>query len=207
MEGAPSSSSSFLGGTSSSVILSVSIVGILSTALLLLAYYLFLTRCGLLFFWRADLGLQDDEQAPRRSGLEEAATRRIPTFRWYDANSKKQECAVCLGGFCDGERLRLLPPCRHAFHVDCIDAWLHATATCPLCRAPVVDGPAAGDIVIDIATPSEAAEQPAPSNDCCSSSLPLRRSLSMDRSSSRRLRRSFFSFSQSRGSRSAILPL
>ncbi|CAL5000498.1 unnamed protein product [Urochloa decumbens] len=228
MEGAPSSSSSFLGGTSSSVILSVSIVGILSTALLLLAYYLFLTRCGLLFFWRADLGLQDDEQAPRRSGLEEAAIRRIPTFRWYDAaaNSKKQECAVCLGGFCDGERLRLLPPCRHAFHVDCIDAWLHATATCPLCRAPVVDGPAAGDIVIDIAaaaaaaTPSEAAEQPAPSNDRSSSSLPLRRSLSMDsstdkrfiqqqpdRSSSRRLRRSFFSFSQSRGSRSAILPL
>ncbi|CAL5014172.1 unnamed protein product [Urochloa decumbens] len=252
MEGAPSSSSSssFLGGTSSLVILSVSIVGILSTALLLLAYYLFLTRCGLLFFWRADLDLQDDhvsvtvqEQPPRRSGrgLEEAAIRRIPTFRYrhsnYDAaaaNSKKQlvqECAVCLGDFCAGERLRLLPPCRHAFHIDCIDAWLHATASCPLCRAPVVDGPAADDIVVDIAAAAaatpEAAEQPAPSNDR-SSSLPLRRSLSMDsstdkrrfylalqrviqqqqdRSSSRRLRRSFFSFSHSRGSRSAILPL
>ncbi|CAM0148576.1 unnamed protein product [Urochloa decumbens] len=234
MEGAPSSS--FLGGTSSLVILSVSIVGILSTALLLLAYYLFLTRCGLLFFWRADLvSVTVQEQPPRRSGrgLEEAAIRRIPTFRYrhsnYDANSKKlQECAVCLGDLCAGERLRLLPPCRHAFHIDCIDAWLHATATCPLCRAPVVDGPAADDIVIDIAaaaaaaTPSEAAEQP-PRGSSSSSSLPLRRSLSMDSSTDKRfylaLQRaiqqqqdrsssgSFFSFSQSRGSRSAILPL
>ncbi|CAO2207614.1 unnamed protein product [Urochloa humidicola] len=246
MEGAASSSFAG-GGTSSLVILSVSIVGILSTALLLLAYYLFLTRCGLLFFWRADVIGAVHNHPEQHRGLEEAAIRRIPTFRYqahHDnaANSKQQpECAVCLGEFVDGERLRLLPPCRHAFHIDCIDAWLHATASCPLCRAPLV---AADDIAIDIAAADDeeaaaaaAAEQPAPSSGL---SLPLRRSLSMDsstdkrfypalqkiiqiqhqqqdlakteaadRSSSRRLRRSFFSFSHTAtGSRSAIiLPL
>ncbi|CAO2200304.1 unnamed protein product [Urochloa humidicola] len=273
MEGA--SSSSFPGTSSSFVILCVSIVGIMSITLLMLAYYLFLTRCGLLFFWRADQSISvvsvtvHEEAPPRRSrsgggggGLEEAAIRRIPTFRYRshdDAAKKKQqqqECAVCLGDFGDGERIRLLPPCRHAFHIDCIDAWLHATATCPLCRAAVVDVVADDVVVIDIVTAADAAyaaaEQPHPSSSSSSSlPLPMRRSLSMDsstdkrfylalqriiqhqqqhssspaatqqqeakgdsaaaaaadRSSSRRLRRSFFSFSQSRGSRSAILPL
>ncbi|CAO2169950.1 unnamed protein product [Urochloa humidicola] len=260
-------SSSFLGGTSSFVILCVSIVGIMSTTLLMLAYYLFLTRCGLLFFWRADQSISvvtvtvHEEAPPHRSGgggLEEAAIRRIPTFRYRSGHDdakkqqqQQQECAVCLGDFGDGERLRLLPPCRHAFHIDCIDAWLHATATCPLCRAAVVVADVDDVVVIDIVTAEDAeaaAEQPHSSSSSSSSlPLPLRRSLSMDSStdkrfylalqriiqhqqhsaspaatqqqeakgdsaaaaarSSRRLRRSFFSFSQSRGSRSAILPL
>jgi hypothetical protein len=154
---------------SSFPILSVSIVGILSIALLLLAYYLFLTRCGLLFSWRHNSGgLQHhriavvvQEPPPGRfacsgRGLEEAAIRRIPTFRWYPAalllpeeeeaaaNCKaaaaaaasSSECAVCLADFRHGERLRLLPRCRHAFHIDCIDAWLQGATSCPLCRAP-----------------------------------------------------------------------
>ncbi|TKW11824.1 hypothetical protein SEVIR_6G257600v4 [Setaria viridis] len=238
---------------SSFVILSVSIVGILSTALLLLAYYLFLTRCGLLF-WRADqsisVAVSVTQEPPRRSGgLEEVAIRRIPTFRYggqqllpvAKAGTAATECAVCLADFRDGERLRLLPPCLHAFHIDCIDAWLQATANCPLCRAAVVELQPADGIVIDIATTTcpEAEETHSSTNNL----LPVRRSLSMDSStdrrfylalqrilllqqgsasqgeaagkgdtaadsSSRRLRRSFFSFSHSRGeSRSAVLPL
>uniref|UniRef100_A0A0E0BL47 RING-type E3 ubiquitin transferase n=1 Tax=Oryza glumipatula TaxID=40148 RepID=A0A0E0BL47_9ORYZ len=46
-------------------------------------------------------------------------------------------CAVCLTEFRDGETLRLLPRCRHAFHRGCIDTWLRAHVNCPLCRAPV----------------------------------------------------------------------
>ncbi|KAI8005141.1 E3 ubiquitin-protein ligase ATL4 [Camellia lanceoleosa] len=31
----------------------------------------------------------------------------------------------------------LLPLCCHAFHTDCIDAWLSSNQTCPLCKSDV----------------------------------------------------------------------
>ncbi|XP_040381323.1 RING-H2 finger protein ATL72-like [Oryza brachyantha] len=43
-------------------------------------------------------------------------------------------CAVCLEDVQAGETVRRLPSCGHLFHVDCIDMWLHAHRTCPLCR-------------------------------------------------------------------------
>ncbi|KAG8075591.1 hypothetical protein GUJ93_ZPchr0006g41258 [Zizania palustris] len=43
-------------------------------------------------------------------------------------------CAVCLEDVQAGETVRQLPACGHLFHVDCIDMWLHAHRTCPLCR-------------------------------------------------------------------------
>ncbi|OEL25571.1 hypothetical protein BAE44_0013410, partial [Dichanthelium oligosanthes] len=47
-------------------------------------------------------------------------------------------CAVCLAEFRDGETLRLLPRCGHAFHRGCIDTWLHTHVNCPLCCAPTL---------------------------------------------------------------------
>lgn len=44
------------------------------------------------------------------------------------------ECAVCLSRFEDADILRLLPKCKHAFHLDCVDTWLVSHSTCPLCR-------------------------------------------------------------------------
>ncbi|PKA60745.1 Putative RING-H2 finger protein ATL12 [Apostasia shenzhenica] len=46
-------------------------------------------------------------------------------------------CAVCLSRFLAGEALCLLPSCLHAFHSPCIDSWLRASPSCPLCRSPV----------------------------------------------------------------------
>ncbi|CAL1413421.1 unnamed protein product [Linum trigynum] len=48
------------------------------------------------------------------------------------------ECSVCLSEFQDGDTLRLLPKCSHAFHVSCIDTWLRSHTNCPLCRAHIV---------------------------------------------------------------------
>ena len=47
-------------------------------------------------------------------------------------------CAVCLEDARCGEAVRRLPACGHLFHRDCVDMWLHAHTTCPLCRCDLV---------------------------------------------------------------------
>lgn len=89
----------------------------------------------------------------RTKGLDERAIAAIAAVV-YDATTKRScggagedggACAVCLAEFRDGETLRLLPRCGHAFHRACIDTWLRAHVNCPLCRAPVQVHLAAGD--------------------------------------------------------------
>ncbi|GJP45165.1 hypothetical protein CLOM_g4574 [Closterium sp. NIES-68] len=61
-------------------------------------------------------------------------------------NACLRECAVCLGDYDEGERIKLLPPCGHRFHADCIDLWLSSKSTCPICRKDLrPDSVAAGD--------------------------------------------------------------
>ncbi|KAM3253761.1 hypothetical protein ACQJBY_047703 [Aegilops geniculata] len=43
-------------------------------------------------------------------------------------------CSVCLAEYADGDELRRLPGCRHAFHRRCVDEWLRRRPSCPLCR-------------------------------------------------------------------------
>ncbi|KAF3792234.1 RING-H2 finger protein [Nymphaea thermarum] len=80
---------------------------------------------------------QDPVRVQRR-GLDPAVIRSLPVFD-FQAKSHEDglECAVCLSEFEDGEKARLLPACRHSFHVDCIDMWFHSHSTCPLCRTVV----------------------------------------------------------------------
>ncbi|CAE8680047.1 unnamed protein product [Polarella glacialis] len=40
-------------------------------------------------------------------------------------------CSVCLENFSHGEVVRELP-CRHTFHIGCIDDWLKRTPSCPM---------------------------------------------------------------------------
>lgn len=63
----------------------------------------------------------------------------IPSFQ-YQRKAAAEQCAVCISAVREGDRMRRLPPCGHAFHAPCVDAWLHAHATCPMCRAVVVAG-------------------------------------------------------------------
>ncbi|KAF0934468.1 hypothetical protein E2562_025545 [Oryza meyeriana var. granulata] len=75
-------------------------------------------------------------------GLDKAALAAIPVFRFKAAAHGEAECAVCLSAMQDGDAVRALPRCGHAFHVGCVDAWLCAHGTCPVCRArPAVPPP------------------------------------------------------------------
>ncbi|KAL2921378.1 RING-H2 finger protein ATL1 [Bienertia sinuspersici] len=88
-------------------------------------------------------------------GLDEALIRSIPVIEFRRLTEERKlndasqttaaagesaasyECAVCLSEFEEGERLRVIPYCCHAFHIDCIDVWLQSNANCPLCRSGI----------------------------------------------------------------------
>lgn len=74
--------------------------------------------------------------ARKNSGIDRAVIDSLPIFRFGSLRGQKDglECAVCLNRFEPTEVLRLLPKCKHAFHVECVDTWLDAHSTCPLCR-------------------------------------------------------------------------
>ncbi|KAK1663040.1 hypothetical protein QYE76_051199 [Lolium multiflorum] len=100
---------------------------------------------------------------PERRGMSDAAIAALPTFKYEiptivlgaDDTQAAADCAVCLGQVEGGETVRRLPKCAHLFHAECIDAWLRAHTTCPMCRAAV--GPAAAAASKKGATPADAA--------------------------------------------------
>ncbi|XWS17306.1 hypothetical protein CRYUN_Cryun33cG0056100 [Craigia yunnanensis] len=78
----------------------------------------------------------------RFSGIDKKVIESLPFFKFSSLKGLKQglECVVCLSKFEDIEILRLLPKCKHAFHIDCIDQWLEKHSSCPLCRQKVNAG-------------------------------------------------------------------
>ncbi|KAL6006141.1 hypothetical protein ACLOJK_040187 [Asimina triloba] len=94
----------------------------------------------------ADFFNQDDLDHPgqghprsRFSGIDKSLIDRLPFFQFSSLKGAKEglECAVCLSRFEGNDILRLLPNCKHAFHIDCIGQWLESHSSCPLCRQKV----------------------------------------------------------------------
>ncbi|XP_043700310.1 RING-H2 finger protein ATL39-like [Telopea speciosissima] len=66
----------------------------------------------------------------------------LPTFVYKVAhklhtNIDTLECAVCLSNFEEGDMTKLIPTCKHMFHLQCINMWLSSHSTCPICRSSV----------------------------------------------------------------------
>nr|BAJ87774.1 predicted protein [Hordeum vulgare subsp. vulgare]BAJ91835.1 predicted protein [Hordeum vulgare subsp. vulgare] len=94
------------------------------------------------------LSRQEQQQQARPRGLDPELVASFPAMTYAEARALREkeaggkgedgtavlECAVCLSEFEDGDQLRLLPKCSHAFHPDCIGEWLAGHVTCPVCR-------------------------------------------------------------------------
>ncbi|KAL5699368.1 RING-type E3 ubiquitin transferase [Ranunculus cassubicifolius] len=74
------------------------------------------------------------------SGVDQSYIDTLPVFLYKAIIGLKNpfDCAVCLCEFEADDKLRLLPKCSHAFHLECIDTWLLSHSTCPICRGSLL---------------------------------------------------------------------
>ncbi|KAH6784466.1 hypothetical protein C2S52_009425 [Perilla frutescens var. hirtella] len=134
---------------------------------------------------REDLTIDHPIWHIRTVGLPQSAIESIETLTYKKGEGFVQttDCSVCLSEFQDGDTLKLLPKCTHAFHVSCIDTWLGSHTNCPLCRAPIL-------VAADDDNPSTSGEITSRISDLRDQRLtidpemePVRRSVSLDFSS------------------------
>ncbi|XP_043706668.1 RING-H2 finger protein ATL67-like [Telopea speciosissima] len=88
----------------------------------------------IIFVAEDDDGSRDEESVV---GLDQTVINSYPKFPFSksrDCGSGDSMCSICLCDYKDGEMLRMMPDCRHFFHLYCIDAWLRLNASCPVCR-------------------------------------------------------------------------
>lgn len=43
-------------------------------------------------------------------------------------------CSICQEGYTEGQAIRTITHCHHAFHNTCIDPWFQRNVRCPVCR-------------------------------------------------------------------------
>ncbi|KAL6614228.1 hypothetical protein ACP70R_036498 [Stipagrostis hirtigluma subsp. patula] len=84
------------------------------------------------------------------TGLDDATIAGLPVTPYRPGASgagaddaAAQCCSICLGEFAESEKVKALPRCWHGFHPECVDPWLRARASCPLCRRSLLAAAAA----------------------------------------------------------------
>ncbi|XP_020272290.1 RING-H2 finger protein ATL66-like [Asparagus officinalis] len=102
----------------------------------LLAFYRFLKNHCI----RRDVNISQNNIARTETdGLAPEIIISLPAVQFKNNEHRNSECcSICLGVFEEGEWIRVLPNCAHAFHVSCVDIWLRSSSSCPLCRNNVL---------------------------------------------------------------------
>ncbi|PON40831.1 43kDa postsynaptic protein [Parasponia andersonii] len=54
-------------------------------------------------------------------------------FSSTENGDELKDCSICLQSYKEGEELVRLP-CRHRFHVGCLNSWIRIRSNCPYCR-------------------------------------------------------------------------
>jgi hypothetical protein len=75
-------------------------------------------------------------------GIQPSATKITATTirHLHHTTTMCSTCSICIDEFEEGEKLRLLPRCGHAFHTECILPWLtERQGCCPLCKTSVLE--------------------------------------------------------------------
>ncbi|CAA7396507.1 unnamed protein product [Spirodela intermedia] len=86
------------------------------------------------------------------SGIKKEVREMLPVVIFKESFLiRETQCSVCLGDYKSDECLKRIPPCGHTFHVECIDSWLSAHTTCPLCRVSLI--PVARSAAADLPNP------------------------------------------------------
>lgn len=82
----------------------------------------------------SELGNEADENLAM--GLHQCVINSYPKFPFAKetAGHGNTTCSICLCEYKETEMLRMMPECRHCFHLLCLDAWLKLNGSCPVCR-------------------------------------------------------------------------
>ncbi|XP_078444980.1 E3 ubiquitin-protein ligase BIG BROTHER-like isoform X2 [Wolffia australiana] len=78
----------------------------------------------------------------KSKGLPEEVILALPVSkckRWFFSRkaTRGERCVICQMGYKRGEK-RILLPCRHRYHSECISRWLGINRACPVCLAEVI---------------------------------------------------------------------
>ncbi|KAG4400461.1 hypothetical protein GLYMA_07G062800v4 [Glycine max] len=76
----------------------------------------------------------DTRQNDVATGLDQAVINSYPKFPFVKEGNYDSTCSICLCEYKDSEMLRMMPECRHYFHLCCLDPWLKLNGSCPVCR-------------------------------------------------------------------------
>ncbi|KAL5973909.1 hypothetical protein ACLOJK_030568 [Asimina triloba] len=112
------------------------------------------------------------------AGVDQSFIDTLPVFLYKAIIGLKNpfDCAVCLCEFEADDKLRLLPKCSHAFHLECIDTWLLSHSTCPLCRGSLLPDysptNARSPLVLVLESGSESSTEIYPDRDAAAAAAP-----------------------------------